>query len=162
MPGLSPAAEQLYLRALRELVAHGFTFCVTGTFALRRHYPELPPELVADCDLQLPSDPTPLGELVRYLQRAGWQVSLWEVPVQLPLTAAQLAGKYYLRARQADAVLDCSYENDEFGWADFAARLQWRQGLPLASAEQILYLKAQRATLADQQVIGLCRALAQK
>ena len=150
---MTRAHEQLYLRTLHALVAANVTFCVLGTFGLRQQCPELPRRLVADCDLILPADPATLTTLVRHLQATGWVVSLWEQPVPLPLTAELLAGKYYLRARQAGAVLDCAYENDYLSWPDFVAHCRWHNGLPLLATEQILTQKAQCNRPADQLVL---------
>lgn len=150
---MTAAHERLYLRTLRELLAIGADFCVIGTFALRRHCPALPRRLVGDCDLLLPNNPTSLTELVSHLQTAGWQVTLWHEPVHLPLTAQLLAGKYYLRARQAGAVLDCAYENDYLSWPEFASRRQWQQSLPLLPVDEILRQKNLLAKPAGQASI---------
>ncbi|RAK62713.1 hypothetical protein [Hymenobacter edaphi] len=140
---MTAAHEQLYLRTLRALSAAGVPFVGLGTFALRRQCPQLPRRLVADCDLQLPPDVAVLNHLTELLQAAGWQVTLWEVPVQLPLAAAALAGKYYLRARRAGAVLDCTYEHDSLSWPAFQANSHYHEGLPLMRTAAILQQKAQ-------------------
>ncbi|RZK31814.1 MAG: hypothetical protein EOO63_03185 [Hymenobacter sp.] len=155
---MTRAYEQLYLRTLHQLVAAGVEFCVLGTFGLRQQCSQFPRHLVADCDLLLPADPTVLTTLVRQLQATGWVVALWEQPVALPLTAGLLAGKYYLRARQNGAVLDCAYENDYLSWAEFAAHRRWHNGLPLLSVEQILAQKVQCNRPADQLVLRWYRA----
>ncbi|GAB3842724.1 hypothetical protein [Hymenobacter jeollabukensis] len=153
--------EQLYRRTLRALVAAGVPFVVLGTFALRRQCPPLPRRLVADCDLQLPPNEAVLTHLTQLLQAAGWQVTLWEKPVQLPLTTAALAGKYYLRARRVGAVLDCTYEHDSLSWPEFQASSYHHEGLPLMRAAAILQQKAQIGRPRDlalldwwQQTIG--------
>lgn len=145
--------EQLYQRTLHELVAAGVVFGVLGTFALRQQQPRLPRRLVADCDLLLPFNLANLSRLVAVLQAAGWQVSLWDEPVELPLRAEALAGKYYLRAQRAGAVLDCAYENDFLSWPEFWAECRWRQGLPLLSVTALLRQKAQCNRPADQAVL---------
>jgi hypothetical protein len=150
---MTSAHEQLYLRTLRALVATGVEFCVIGTFALRLQCPTLPRRLVGDCDLMLPSNPATLTELVQQLQHSGWEITLWNEPIQLPLTVEQLAGKYYLRARQAGAMLDCSYENDYLTWDEFTARTTWHQGLPLLPVEDILRQKLLLNKPAGQEVI---------
>lgn len=159
---MTPAHEQLYRSTLRDLMAAGIEFCVIGSFALRLQCPALPSRFVHDCDLMLPPDVASLNALAQHLQTAGWAVTLWEAPVQLPLAAEQLAGKYYLRARQAGAVLDCSYENDYLTWPEFIARLRWQDGLPLLLPEHILFQKAQRNNAADREVIQRCRMAANK
>ena len=150
---MTRAQEQLYLRTLHQLVAAGVEFCVLGTFGLRQQCPELPRRLVADCDLMLPADTAVITALVRNLQAAGWVVSLWEQPVPQPLIAELLAGKYYLRARQAGAVLDCAYENDYLSWPDFVDRCRWHNGLPLLAIEHILTQKAQCNRPADRLIL---------
>lgn len=150
---MTPAHEQRYLHTLRELVASGVDFCVIGTFALRLHCPKLPRRLVHDCDLMLPRNPATLTALVRHLQAASWQVTLWDEPVQLPLDQEILTGKYYLRARQAGAVLDCAYENDYLTWPEFVKCRQWLQGLPLLPVENILFQKSQYTKPASREVI---------
>ncbi|MBF9220449.1 hypothetical protein [Hymenobacter ruricola] len=150
---MTAAHERLYLRTLHRLVAAGIPFGILGTFALRRHCPALPRRLVADCDLFLPPDPATLTALARQLQAGGWRVTLWEQPVTLPFQAADLTSKYYLRARQAGAVLDCSYENDYLSWPEFWAACQWHHGLPLLAPEAILHQKALVARPADRAVL---------
>lgn len=150
---MTAAHEQLYRRTLHALVAAGVPFVGLGTFALRQQCPALPRRLVADCDIQLPADAQVLMRLVTLLQTAGWQVTLWEQPVPLPLTAAALAGKYYLRARRAGAVLDCSYEHDDLLWPAFQAVSTWQQGLPLAGVDFILQQKAQLHRPTDQALL---------
>ena len=152
---MTPTHEQLYERTLHELVAADVEFCVIGTYALRLQCPALATWPVPDCDLMLPPALENLTALVRCLQAAGWMVTLWEQPAQLPLSAPELAGKYYLRARQAGAVLDCSYENDYQTWGDFASQLHWHEGLPLASVAHILGQKAQCGRPDDRAVLRL-------
>lgn len=151
---MTAAHEQLYLRTLRALLGAGVPFVVLGTFALRRQCPQLPRRLVADCDLQLPPDPAVLNQLTQLLQAAGWRVTLWEAPVQLPLAAAELAGKYYLRARRAGAALDCTYEHDSLDWPAFQARSHWCEELPLLRAAAILQQKAQIERPRDRTLLG--------
>ena len=150
---MTAAHERRYLHTLHRLVAAGVPFGILGTFALRRYYPTLPRRLVADCDLLLPPDPLALNTLTNLLQASDWRVTLWEQPVVLPLQAANLAGKYYLRARQAGAVLDCAYENDYLSWPEFQAECQWHQGLPLLAPAAILRQKAQVGRPADRAVL---------
>jgi hypothetical protein len=150
---MTAAHERLYLRTLHQLVAAGIPFGGLGTFALRQQCPTLPRRLVADCDLLLPPDPAALNALTALLQAGGWRVTLWEQPVALPLRAANLTGKYYLRARQAGAVLDCAYENDFLGWPAFWAKCHWHQGLPLLTPAAILRQKAQVGRPADRAVL---------
>ncbi|MGI4740831.1 MAG: hypothetical protein ACRYG7_37150 [Janthinobacterium lividum] len=150
---MTAAHERPYRRTLHQLVAANVPFGVLGTFALRQHCPTLPRRLVADCDLLLPPDPPVLNRLTSLLQASGWRVTLWEQPVAVPLRAADLAGKYYLRARQADAVLDCAYENDYLSWPEFWAKCQWHHGLPLLARAAVLRQKAQVGRPADLAVL---------
>lgn len=150
---MTAAHEQLYLRTLHQLAAAGIPFGVLGTFALRQLCPALPRRLVADCDLLLPFDTARLTELGQLLQAGGWHLTLWEQPVALPLQAADLAGKYYLRARQAGAVLDCAYENDFLSWPEFWASCYWHHGLPLLPPAAILQQKALVGRPADLAVL---------
>lgn len=150
---MTAAQEQLYLRTLHALVAADIPFVALGTFALRRQCPTLPRRLVADCDLQFPPDAAVLTRLTQLLQAAGWRVTLWEQPVQLPPPAAELPGKYYLRARRGQAVLDCAYENDFLSWPEFQAASRWQQGLPLLPPPAILHQKMQADRPADHVVL---------
>lgn len=150
---MTRAHEHLYIRTLRGLVAAGVDFCVLGTFGLRWQCPALRRRFVADCDIMLPADLACLTTLVQYLQAAGWHITLWQQPVRLPLRAATLVGKYYLRAHQAGAVLDCAYENDYLSWDEFAARRCGHNGLPVVAAEHILAQKAQCQRPADQLLL---------
>ena len=154
---MTAAHERLYLRTLHQLVAAGVAFGGLGTFALRQQCPALPRRRVADCDLLLPPDPASLTVLARELDAAGWHVTLWEQPVTLPLQAATLAGKYYLRARQAGAVLDCAYENDYTTWPEFWAACRWYHGLPLLPVADILRQKAQTGRPTDLALLHWCQ-----
>ena len=150
---MTAAHERLYLHTLHQLVAAGVPYGVLGTFALRRHNPALPRRLVADCDLLLPPDPAELTVLVQLLHASGWRVTLWEEPLALPLRATDLTGKYYLRAGQTGAVLDCAYENDYLSWPEFWAGCGWHHGLPLLKPAAILQQKAQLGRPADLAVL---------
>jgi hypothetical protein len=150
---MTAAHEQLYLRTLHQLVAAGIPFGVLGTFALRQHCPTLPRRLVADCDLLLPPDLATLNALSTLLLTSSWRVTIWEQPVIMPLQATDLAGKYYLRARHAGAVLDCAYENDFLSWPEFRAGCHWHHGLPLLTTAGILQQKAQTGRPADLAVL---------
>ncbi|MGI4872605.1 MAG: hypothetical protein ACRYFX_15685 [Janthinobacterium lividum] len=152
---MNAAHEHLYQRTLHELIMAGVEFCIIGTYGLRPQCPALAHHPVPDCDLMLPPTLPNLNALVHCLQTDGWAVTLWEQPVQLPLTAGEIVGKYYLRARQAGAVLDCSYENDFQTWADFASQLHWHEGLPLASVAHILFQKVQCGRPGDREVLRL-------
>lgn len=150
---MTAAQEQLYRRTLHALVAADLPFVGLGTFALRLQCPALPRRLVADCDLQFPPDAAVLTRLTELLQAAGWRLTLWEQPVQLPLQAAELTGKYYLRARRGRAVLDCAYENDFLNWPEFRAAGQWHHGLPLLPPPAILRQKILADRPADHVVL---------
>jgi hypothetical protein len=151
---MTAAHERLYLRTLHLLVAAEMPFGVLGTFALRQQCPALPRRLVADCDLLLPPDLATLNALTALLHANGWYLTLWEQPLSPPLQPADLTGKYYLRARQAGAVLDCAYENDYLDWPAFWANCRWHQGLPLLAPAAILQQKAQVGRPADLAVLG--------
>lgn len=154
--------EELYRRTLRELVAAGLEFCVIGSLALRWQVVALAQWPAHDCDLLLPFDVAQLNRLVELLQARGWEVTLWQEPVNLPLTEAHLQGKYYLRARQQDAILDCSYENEFMRWEEFAQKRHWQQGVPLASVRHLLYQCTRRNTPADQEMLRRCWAVGEQ
>lgn len=145
--------EQLYRRTLHRLASHHLPFCVIGSFALYLHDPALPRRLVHDCDLLLPDDPALLNAVAGHLQHAGWQLTLWEVPCRLPLTAAELAGKYYLRARLHTAVLDCSYANVQLSWAACLRHTQQQQGLPVLAPAEVLRAKMALNRPQDQRIL---------
>ena len=107
---------------------------------------------MADCDL-LPPDSAGLNTLTNLLQATNWRITLWEQPVELPLRPTDLMGKYYLRARQAGAMLDCAYENDFLSWPEFRASCQWHHGLPLLTPAAILRQKAQVGRPPDLAVL---------
>ena len=158
---MTAAHERLYLRTLHELATASITFCVIGSFGLRLQHPDVERRWVADCDVQLPPRPLAnLAQLVRVLQAGGWRVALWEQPVRLPLRAANLAGKYYLRARQGGAVLDCSYENDYWSWAEFAASTRQQAGLPVLAVEAILRQKGLCGRATDRALLARLGAAA--
>ncbi|RTQ44728.1 hypothetical protein EJV47_27435 [Hymenobacter gummosus] len=154
---MTRAHEQLYLATLRQLVAVGIPFVGLGTFALRLQCPALPRRLVADCDLQLPPDTEVLNRAAQLLDGGGWQLTLWQQPLPLPLPAADLPGKYYFRAHQSGAVLDCAYENDFWSWPVFQAHCRWHQGLPLLPPTDLLHHKALANRPSDQAVLRWLR-----
>ncbi|MCB2407764.1 hypothetical protein [Hymenobacter lucidus] len=155
---MSPEHEQLYRHTLHELVAAGVEFCVIGSLAVRWQCSTLARWPAHDCDLLLPFEVPVLEAAVRHLQAVGWEIKLWQEPVALPLTQAQLQGKYYLRARRQEAILDLCYENEFRPWAEFAAGRHWHQGLPLATLEHLLDQCARRNRPADQEMLRQYRA----
>lgn len=150
---MTAAQEQLYQHTLHALTAAGIPLVGLGTFALRYQCPALPRHLVADCDLQLPPDAALLTRLTALLQAAGWAVTLWEHAVTLPLCAAALTGKYYLRARRGAAILDCAYENDFLTWPEFEAASRIRHGLRWLPPAAILRQKQLANRPADLVVL---------
>ncbi|TGE29077.1 hypothetical protein [Hymenobacter metallicola] len=155
---MSPEHEQLYRRTLHALVEAGLEFCVIGSLALRWQCPTLAHWPAHDCDLLVPFDVAQLNRLVQLLQATGWELTLWQKPVPVPLTEAQLRGKYYLRARWQGAILDLSYENAFMRWEEFAPERHWQAGLPLASVPHLLYQCIRRNTPADREILRLCQA----
>jgi hypothetical protein len=94
-----------------------------------------------------------LNKLAKVLQELHWQLYLWEESVSYPLPLGNLAGKYYLRAKQRQAILDLTYECAAICWSECEERCSFIAGIPVASIDHILHLKKVRNGEKDRHVI---------
>jgi hypothetical protein len=153
------ANRVLYLQTLQHLQASGVQYCVIGTFGLGLYNTDFPLYPVTDCDLMVKNDAENLNKLAKVLQELHWQLYLWEEPVSYPLPLEKLPGKYYIRARQHEAILDATYESEAIPWTSFEEQINYIEGIPVASMEHILYLKKRRNLEKDRQAVEHVLAL---
>lgn len=143
-----------YFEILRQLQAGGIRFLIMGTWALKYAYPrKMEGYEVLDCDIVLENTMTNIRNSIRLLRRCQWEVSLWQRPVDETVQAEMLKGKYYLRAIQADLVLDLSYEYLPFTWDALWAERQERASFQLVAYQQILAMKELRGNPKDLATI---------
>lgn len=152
----------LYLQTLQYLQAYGIHYCVMGTFGLGLYNAVFPLYPVTDCDLMMKNEAENLNKLAQALQELHWQLYLWEEPVSYPLPLEKLQGKYYIRARLQEAILDATYECEAISWSSFEEKLSFIKGIPVASIDHILYLKKRRNLEKDRQVVEHVMALLSK
>lgn len=96
---------------LRELACCDLRFLVFGSAGLALHHPHLLAVYpLPDLDLLLPGAHPALCELVRALAERGFEVRSWGEPWQETWSAADLAGRFYLRATRAALRVDATYE----------------------------------------------------
>jgi hypothetical protein len=94
-----------------------------------------------------------LNKLAKVLEALHWRLYLWEESVSYPLPLEKLPGKYYLRAKQQEAIVDLTYECEYISWSEFEKRSSCIEGIPVASVDQILHLKKVRNREKDRHVI---------
>jgi hypothetical protein len=130
-----------YRDILDDLSRAELPFAVIGSRAIEHFYPKWtaihPP---ADCDIVMPFEAALLTRACDIVSKQGWLVELWGEPVQLPLSAEQLAGKYYLRARRGGAVLDINFETP-LRWETWQSGLWWKDGVPYAARGHLVAAK---------------------
>ncbi|QHT67660.1 hypothetical protein GXP67_13985 [Rhodocytophaga rosea] len=151
--------QTLYLQTLQQLQAAGIQYCVIGTFGLGLYNADFLLYSVTDCDLIVKNEAENLNKLAKALQELHWQLYLWEEPVMYPLPLEELAGKYYIRARQQEAILDATYEYESISWSTFEEQINYIEGIPVASMNHILYMKKRRNLEKDRQVVEHVEAL---
>jgi hypothetical protein len=100
-----------------------------------------------------------LNKIAESLQELDWQLYLWEEPVSYPLPLEKLAGKYYIRAKQQEAILDATYECESISWSAFKEQINYIEGIPVASLNHILHLKKCRNREKDRHIIKHVQAL---
>lgn len=145
--------QRLYRQTLLHLQASGVYYCVIGSFGLGLHNRDFLLYPVQDCDLLIRNQADNLNKLAKVLQELHWQLYLWEEPVSYPLPLENLPGKYYLRAKQRQAILDLTYECASILWSACEGQVSFISGIPVASIDHILHLKKVRNREKDRHVI---------
>lgn len=111
-----------------------------------------------DCDLVLDPAGENILEAIRILDEKGWNVTSWDEPVHADVEGSLLSGRFYLRARKADRVLDLTYEC-AIPWEEMKSGIVLDGGLPLASVAQIVTLKRLKAGEKNIAVLALLQGL---
>lgn len=83
---------QHYEEALSLLTTSGIHFCVIGTYGLLLHGVDLSNYDIRDCDLMCTKDQ--LDNLATAMREAGWDLSVWDEPLVVPITNAHIEGKF--------------------------------------------------------------------
>lgn len=134
-----------YLSILQVLQREGVQYCVIGTWALKVYFPqEMKDYVLRDCDIVLSSSINNLHKAISVLKQENWQVTLWNEPIPLEANDTFFLGKYYIRAKKEDFVLDLTYE-PKISWKELATSISYVLDIPLASIEHILILKRKKA-----------------
>ena len=138
-----------YLPILRSLHALGVKLAVIGTWALKAYFPEKMRDYVLqDCDLVLATEEANIRLAIAILNQKSWTTTVWEEHVDAGTPSPEFVGKYYVRAKQANLVLDLTYEC-KLDWQQMEAGIQWKLGLPLASLDNIVQLKRAKGLASD-------------
>lgn len=133
---------------------------VIGTWALKKKYPaKLSGYPVKDCDLIIDPSFESIIRTVSVLTKSNWSVTVWEVEINETVQENFLKGKFYLRARKDELMLDITYECPFIPWQEFIAHKELFSGIPLASTDHILHLKELKGTDRDRRTIHLFRPI---
>lgn len=131
-----------YLPILRQLQGAKSPFIIIGTYALKYCYPDkMHDYAVSDCDLVIPDDLATIRTAIRVLRQAKWETTLWQETIDEEVQAASLSGKYYIRAKKEDLIIDLTFESPFISFEQLFERHQVQRGLICASLDDILYLK---------------------
>jgi hypothetical protein len=146
-----------YLPILRSLRLAGVNYAVIGTWALKAYFPaKMADYELHDCDVVLAPDEPNVRLAIAVLTAQLWEVRIWEELVDAGTPSPDLVGKYYMRARQGNLVLDLTYECI-IEWPQMAAQRANIADVWLAAVGDIAELKRSKGTPAD---LALLLALA--
>lgn len=145
-----------YRKILDEFSKHGLEFLITGTWALKLAYPEkLKDYSVRDCDIIIKNDLVQIRKAVDLLLKNGWETTIWEEKIDFNITLEKLEGKYYIRARFQNHILDITYENKYYSWQILNDQKIKCEQFKMVSLEHILALKKIKGRPQDFDVIRL-------
>ena len=142
-----------YLPILRCLHLAGVNYAAIGTWALKAHFPDAMGEYALhDCDLVLAPHPENIGLAIAVLNAQGWETSVWGEWVDEHTHYVEIEGKYYVRAKHRELVLDLTYEC-MIDWAQMGPARVLVDGLWLASVTDIATLKRLKGTAHDLDLL---------
>ena len=142
-----------YLPILRSLHLAGENYAVIGTWALKVYFPELMREYALhDCDVVLAPDEANVRRAIAALNAQGWETSVWDECVDAGSPSTDFVGKYYVRAKQGELVLDLTYEC-MIDWAQMGPARVLTDRLWLASVTDIATLKRLKGTTHDLDLL---------
>ncbi len=144
-----------YLPILRSLHRSGVNYAVIGTWALKAYFPDAMGEYALhDCDLVLAPDEANVRRAIAALNAEGWETRVWDECVDAGSSSADFIGKYYVRAKHGDLVLDLTYEC-MIDWAQMEATRMLFDRLWLASVTDIATLKRLKGTARDLDLLRI-------
>ena len=144
-----------YLPILRSLHHQGVNFAAIGTWALKGYFPEkLQHYVLQDCDIVLAPEEGNIRVAISVLNVNGWATTVWDESVDAGTPSLEFVGKYYVRAKQKDLVLDLTYEC-LLDWQEIQASRQMLMGLPFASLAHIALLKRTKGRANDIELLHI-------
>jgi hypothetical protein len=144
-----------YLPILRSLHHHGVNFAAIGTWALKGYFPEkLQHYVLQDCDIVLAPEEKNIRLAISVLNANAWATTVWDQSMDAGTPSPEFVGKYYVRAKQKDLVLDLTYEC-LLDWQEIQASRQLRMGLPFASLAHIALLKRTKGRANDIELLRI-------
>jgi hypothetical protein len=142
-----------YLPVLRCLHLAGVNYAVIGTWALKAYFPaKMADYVLHDCDVVLAPDEANVRLAVQILNAEGWETRVWDECVDAGSSSADFVGKYYVRAKQHELVLDLTYEC-LIAWPHMNAHRLLVDGRWLASVGDVATLKRWKGTAADLDLL---------
>lgn len=145
-----------YHEALNTLIDHQLDFLITGTWALKQAFPDkLKSYQVADCDIIVPNEILIIRKAIELLQSNGWEITVWEVVIDENVAADFLMGKYYIRCKYQQSILDITYENDYYTWEELNETKTDLGSYQMVALKKILRLKKIKNRPQDHKIIAL-------
>jgi len=145
-----------YTKILDALAHNQLEFLVTGTWALQLAYPaKMKHYKVSDCDIVIKNDLNQIKTAITVLLAHHWHTTIWGEKVNTAVSAELLKGKYYIRAKFRDLVLDLTYESGHFSWQELIDQKRSCGWCQVVSTEQILFLKKIKNRPQDHEIIRL-------
>jgi hypothetical protein len=147
---------KMYREILQQFSNNGVNYVAIGTWALKHAFPEKMKEYrVNDCDIFIKHNISTIRTLIKILDDNIWKVSLWEKVIDEDIKIEDLKGKYYLRAKKDDCVMDITYESQYISWIDLLRESSQIKNCTIASLHHILSLKRIKGTEKDLQVVRM-------
>jgi MoaA/NifB/PqqE/SkfB family radical SAM enzyme len=140
------APRARHVRLLKSLAETKLPFVTYGTAGLLLLHPELELPL-KDSDILLP--PEVLLPFVQWAQSRGAQVTSWSEPWNAQWTAADVAGRFYIRATFGDLQLDATYEEPDFSIPTLIREATWHEGVPVCPEGPLLAMKERKRVRRD-------------
>jgi SAM-dependent methyltransferase len=135
------------------LSAAALEHVLIGSCALHHTAPELWPRPPQDVDLLVDDENASLERLARVLEDEGFGVTSWGEPWADALREGALPGRFYLRARRGELVVDATYECEALSFAEARAEAAPSGDVPIASRPHLLRLLEARGQERDHEVL---------
>lgn len=145
--------DNVYLEILSSLVSSKLNFVVMGTYGLRLHSEKLRSLPIKDCDLALENTLSNINIFIEIALNLGWKVELWGQNITSHLDYSTLNGKFYLRAKKGQYLVDATYELNIISFETFLSDSEIIQGVPVASIKNIIDLKRKVGRKSDIESI---------